>query len=77
LEKKLEDNSHFEHQVEQLLQDLLVSDKEKSQTVSKLKKAEQEIQVLTATVDTLSAVSNLQTDQRYATDGSFTILLWI
>jgi len=59
LDKKLEDNSHIEHQVEQLQQDLCVSDKEKNQTVSKLNKAEQHIRVLTATVDTLSAVSNL------------------
>lgn len=54
-DKKLEDNSHIERQVEQLQQDLCVSDKEKNQTVSKLNKAEQHIRVLTATVDTLSA----------------------
>jgi hypothetical protein len=59
LDKKLEDNSHIEHQVEQLQQDLCASDKEKNQTVSMLNKAEQHIRVLTATVDALSAVSNL------------------
>jgi len=55
LDKKLEDNSHIERQVEQLQQDLCASDKEKNQTVSKLNKAEQHIRVLTATVDALSA----------------------
>ena len=59
LDKKLEDNSHIERQVEQLQQDLCASDKEKNQTVSKLNKAEQHIRVLAATVDALSAVSNL------------------
>jgi len=78
LDKKLEDNSHIEHQVEQLQQDLCVSDKEKNQTVSKLNKAEQHIRVLTATVDTLSAVSNLWMDLRCcATDSLFAVLLWI
>jgi hypothetical protein len=76
VEKKLEDNMCFVHQVEQLQQDLLVSDEEKSQIVSKLNKAEQHIQVLTATVDTLSAVSNLQTDLRCcAVVGFCTVLL--
>jgi len=55
LDKKLEDNSHIELQVEQLQQDLCASDKEKNQTVSRLNKAEQHIRMLTATVDTLSA----------------------
>jgi len=55
LDKKLEDNSHIELQVEQLQQDLCASDKEKNQTVSKLSKAEQHIRMLTATVDALSA----------------------
>jgi hypothetical protein len=59
LDKKLEDNSRIERQVVQLQQDLCVSDKEKNQTVSRLNKAEEHIRVLTATVDTLSAVSNL------------------
>jgi rRNA processing protein Krr1/Pno1 len=59
LDKKVEDNSHIELQVEQLQQDLCVCDKEKNQTVSKLNKAEQHIRMLAATVDTLSAVSNL------------------
>jgi len=55
LDKKLEDYSHIERQVEQLQQDLCASDKDKNQTVSKLNKAEQHIQMLTATVDALSA----------------------
>jgi hypothetical protein len=59
LDKKLEGNSHIERQVEQLQQDLCVSDKEKNQIDSKLNKAEEHIRVLTATVDTLSAVSKL------------------
>lgn len=58
LDKKLEDNSHIELQVEKLQQDLCASDKEKNQTVAKLNKAEQHIRMLTATVDALSAVSN-------------------
>jgi len=59
LDEKLEDNSHIERQVEQLQQDLSVSDKEKNQTVTKLNRAEQHIRMLTATVDSLSAVSKL------------------
>jgi chromosome segregation ATPase len=55
LDEKLEDNSHIERQVEQLQQDLSVSDKEKNQTVTKLNRAEQHIRMLTATVDSLSA----------------------
>jgi hypothetical protein len=56
LDKKLEGNSR---QVEQLQQDLCVSDKDRNQIVSKLNKAEEQIRVLTATVDTLSTVSKL------------------
>jgi uncharacterized protein YoxC len=57
LEKKLEENSHMERHMERLQQDLLAIDKEKNQSLAKLNKAEQHIQVLTATMDTLSAVS--------------------
>jgi uncharacterized protein YoxC len=57
LEKKLEENSHMERHMERLQQDLLAIDKEKNQSLVKLNKAEQHIQVLTATMDTLSAVS--------------------
>lgn len=60
LEEKLEDNLHMKHHVEQLLQDLLAADREKNQSLAKLIKAEQHIEILTATVDTLSAVSSLQ-----------------
>jgi hypothetical protein len=59
LEKRIEENLHMERHVEHLKQDLLVSDKEKNQSLAKLDKAERHIQVLTATMDTLSAVSTL------------------
>ena len=75
LEKMMEGSSQVEHQVEQLQQDLLVSEKERSQAVAKLFKAEQHIEVLTATVDTLSAVSNVQTDWRCCAAGGYSVYL--
>jgi uncharacterized protein YoxC len=61
LEKRLEENLHMERHMEHLQQDLLVIDQEKNQILAKLNKAEQHIEVLTATVDTLSAVSSVET----------------
>jgi hypothetical protein len=54
LEKKLEDNMH----VEWLKRDLLACDKEKNDSLAKLNKAERHIQILTATMDTLTTVSS-------------------
>ena len=59
LEKRLEDTLHVERHVQRLQQDMLALDVEKNQSLAKLNKAEQHITVLTATVDTLSAVSLL------------------
>lgn len=59
LEDGLEENLRMERYVKCLKQDLLVNDKEKNQCLARLNKAEHDVQVLTATVDTLSAVSNL------------------
>ncbi|XP_021919020.1 tax1-binding protein 1 homolog isoform X1 [Zootermopsis nevadensis] len=55
LEDGLEENLRMERYVECLKQDLLVNDKEKNQCLARLNKAEHDVQVLTATVDTLSA----------------------
>jgi hypothetical protein len=45
--------------MERLKCDLLACDKEKNESVAKLKKAVQHIQILTATMDTITAVSSL------------------
>ena len=58
LEKKLEETLHVDRHVHRLKQDLLALDAEKNQSLAKLNKAEHHITVLTATVDTLSAVSS-------------------
>lgn len=47
----------MECHVERLKRDLLTSDKEKNESFAMLSKAEQRIQVLTATMDTLTTVS--------------------
>jgi hypothetical protein len=48
----------MECHVEYLKRDLLACDKEKNESLAKLNKAEQHIQVLTATMDTLTTVSS-------------------
>jgi hypothetical protein len=48
----------MERHVEWLKCDLLARDKERNESLAKLNKAEQHIQVLTATMDTLAVVSS-------------------